>query len=274
MEITCPSGLVFEGRRWNNEDTKLQMDPKLAEAGVLGIKMVERAAGKVVSPGPYPFEPGIPPNLAMMSNADITAAAVGIRAATEPVHEFDAPCQGCAKLVPLTQDLREVEIYPASEDGITHLKTGQPVVKEIDGHIVALKLIRGSEVPQLAQLQAKDEKSVIEIQVCMSIESLTTPDGKVHSELRHIRHYWRSASWALTRGIEETINELEGGPDLYVEFRCNGMLCQREQVTVLPLDMAFFGIDAWRAYRKRKRAAGALSSSSAAPGERRPTPED
>jgi hypothetical protein len=262
-KVTCPSGLEFEARTWNNEDTLTNLDTELAESGLVAVSMVERALGRCIDPGPYPFEAGGRVNLSMVTNADITAAAVQIRAATRQFHDFDTPCEGCSKMQELRQDLKEVEIAPASEEGIEHIRSNAPIARDIDGVTVEFKLIRGHDIPKMAKVQAKDQKAIVETQICMSIASISDPKKpRPINKFEEIRRYWKMANWDFTDAVEGAIDELEGGPDLYIEFCCKTFGCHREQVTLLPLDMAFFGLDHMRRYRRGKQRKRKQASSS------------
>jgi hypothetical protein len=265
-KVTCPSGLEFEARTWNNEDTLVNLDSDVVEGGLVALKMVDRAMGRIVDPGPYPsFEAGGRANLAMVTNADISAAAVQIRAETRAIHSFDVPCEGCAKAAELELDLREVEMLKASDEGIEHIRTGLPVLREIGGVTIAVKLIRGADIPKMAKVQAKDQKAIVETQICMSLAYIRDPKyrgGMEISKFEELRRYWKGANWDFTDAVETAIDEIEGGPDLYIEHTCKRLGCHREQVTMLPLDMGFFGLDHMRRYRRQKRRKKQQSSSS------------
>lgn len=261
--VTCPSGLVFEARTWTNEDTLINLDMELMESGLIGLKMVQRAAGAVLDPGPYPFKEGGEIDCALLTNADLTWAALEIRRKTRNMHNFDINCQGCGALLERTQDLNDVEMLPTSQEGIEHIRTGVPIIRKVEDITVEIKLIRGADLPTMAKLQAKDQKALFELQVCLSIKSIADPRyPRPLSSLDAIRAYWKSSSWAFREALEDDIDDLEGGPDLFVDVRCTKISCHREQVTTIPLDMGFFGIDSLRRYRRHKRRAPKQSSPS------------
>ena len=260
MQITLPSGLSFTAREWELGDQGELLSGLDDEDRVLSIVMLQQVVepGAVIDPGPYHFEVGGDINWNEVTNADITVANFMVRIATDPDVYLQAACASCGSLP--TDDgihvhLPDIEVFPPSDEGMEVIASGSAFPFELestDGTVtVYLRPIRGKHLSLMTRAVREEESAVLEIQMCMSIDRISMPDGKEFKGLVGVRKFFKRQSWSFGKAIEDKVDELFGGADTSVQFRCHKLACGREQEALLPLDPHFYGLS-----RKRKRKGG------------------
>jgi hypothetical protein len=279
MEITCPSGLKLDVRPWNNND---QLE--LIDANNVILRMAEIATLKCIDPGPYSFNAESRPAWSEVSIADMTAANVLIRGITDTgEYDIDRQCSNpsCRIVQGLTIDCKDVHIFPATEEGIQHLRTGAPILKRIRtataGEVeLAIRILRGSHMGELDRYQKQDRRTGLKAQTCLAIQSIRFLEakdakGEPRKEMaspKAIMEFWSGETWSITDLVRDTIEEAEGGPDLIVEWACKEFGCKKEQHTTVPLDPAFYGLDLeGKLVKRHRRYLAARSADSTMPSE-------
>jgi len=254
MRIDCPTGLVIQARPWTLGDQQFLTDEATINQGLLPLKMARCAFQKVLEPGPYHAEPSSDKlDFNEVTVADISVINNLVRRETRATLDFDRPCPYCGKLQPVCVDLREIEIGPASKDGIEHVRNGTPLVVEYQGIKVSLKLMRGMDLPELTKWQEKDVRAMLEIQACMSVDSIMAPGReKPVTGVASIRTFWRKQSWDFGEAVQDAIDQAEGVLDNMYEYKCKN--CRREHLGVLPLDTEFYGVDSLGRRKKRRKS--------------------
>jgi len=271
MIITCPSGLQFHARTWNLGDQGSLIEASIDDSQNVAIRMLELATipNGVVDPGPYSFKEGGNVSWGDVTQVDITTANLEIRKASNPLVPFHQACTRCGKL-PEDQvyiDLRDLEVYPASEEGLNHIRTNVPAnMSLIDSQgrsvTVKVKLLFGRDMAFLSRFQEQEQSRMLEIQAVASIASIEVPgESSPLTTFQDIREYWRQQSWEFGEAVEEKVDGMGGSVDTTVVFRCDDLSCHREQEVPLPLDEKFYGLSG-RHKRRRLRASSATPSAS------------
>lgn len=265
MEVPCPSGLVFQARKWKIGDINTLLSSREDATSSLPLKMVQLAAQSVIEPGPYPFEKGGQIDWEQISHADISVANIAVRcgSGSDTVLLMHPNCAACRRLLidPVEVDLLDLPIYMAREEGRVHLHSGQPIERTVEGHKVWLRAIRGSHMPMMAKLQDQEAELMLEVLTCMSIEAVMPKgrkDGKL-TNLPDIRKFWREQSWGFKEAIEEDVDTLFGGIDMRYSFTCDRISCRVEQEQTVPLDPSFYGLDLESRQSRRVKRSSAKS---------------
>lgn len=262
MYVPCPSGFVFDARKWRLGDIQSLIKRKEDPGGLLPLRMVELAGQTVVDPGPYPFKPDEPIDWRLVSHADIACANIGVRCLSDPLLVIQPNCGACGKL---RQDALEIElldqpIYPASDEGKEHLSTGNPIAIEVQGHSIVLKALRGEGMATMAKLQEQEPEAMLEILTCMGIAAITTVDGKQLNTIPEVRAFVREQDFDFGNAIDTELDVLFGGVDMSYRFTCDHIACRTEQEQTVPLDLRFYGLDPEaRQQRRASRSSGATS---------------
>ena len=263
MQIPCPSGFVFEARHWNLGDQRALLDVKEDADGNLPLKMVSLAAQQVINPGPYKMAVGSPVVWAEISHADIAVANIFIRAGRKPMYLLHPNCANCRKLLsnPVEIDLLDLKVYMASPEGIQHLATDAPIIKETCGATVKLQALRARHLGLMSRLQQEQEQDILEIQTCMHIREISSPQLKAPLvNLPEIREFWKVQDTDFRDEIETATDTLFGGIDQSFTFTCDRLACRTEQKHSVPLDLTFYGLDLDARQSRRAKASLAVSS--------------
>lgn len=256
MKIICPSGFAFDARKWVFGDLK-QLSTKAED--IIFTYLFECAFKEILDPGPYPFHDMKRINVNMLSFADIMAGIIEIRKITKKLYAFSRPCKHCSNVQGLEIDLNEQETVPASAEGIAHLATGEPVLKDVEGdegviHKVYFRILRGQDIPTVTSFTKQDRSSAMDIQTALSIEKIIQgdqPGADPISGVRNIRKFIDKQPIDFKEELDEITADLEGGYDPIVSFTCSE--CRRYQDHILPLDENFFGTDPVRAAKARRK---------------------
>jgi hypothetical protein len=250
--IQLPTGMQLGIRSWNLGDIKHLSETK--QSNILR-GMFLRAVTSIENPGPYSnirTKDDLAKNVDGMLFSDITAALVQIRAKSSNEFEFRQPCEYCAHVNQLTLDLNEHEIYQASEEAIAHITTGKPIQMQVSSILVELKLLRLADFTIIARESKKNKQSILDLQVAMCVSKLV--DGEtVCASLGQVRDYLDRFDFSLINELKNTIDELEGGPEMSVAFDCANPDCRREQEAAFPFDGNFFFPGAEKTKKKSKR---------------------
>jgi hypothetical protein len=226
--------------------------------------MAELASEQVIDPGPYKeLKEGEPVNWDIVSHADLIVSNIIIRAKKDPLVIVQMICAVCRRLPrdPQEIDLEDVDIFMASEEGMSHLQTGKPVHKEIGDVRVGLRALLGQDLPLMAKLQLQEPENMLEVQTCMSIAEINAPGFKKPvTDLHGIRKFWREQSWDFRNEVETAIDGFWGGADTMVRYTCDQVGCEAEQEQSLPLGLSFYGLeDLKRQSRRAKSSSGKKS---------------
>jgi hypothetical protein len=290
MQICCPSGLKFIARRWRIGDQAALLDVKEHQGSSLPKKMLALAAQEVIEPGPYNFHDKLDTNV--LTVADITVGNILIRAGTRRELYLRPTCNVCRRILrePIEYDLNDVgPFYMASMEGVEHIRTGTPVVRKYDNVTVKLRAVRGSDLVEIGKLQEDDPVHMFEHQLVSYIDEIhgpgileavprmnpmggpgLDPNAPLRNKL-HILEYVRSLPWEIRDQIDEDTEELFGGVDTTLSFKCDHPDCLGANEIQVPLDPSFYGLDASsRRLRRRKtsmatRSASELMRSSSSP---------
>jgi len=249
MQVTCPSGLIFEGRPWNRGDQrKLLQESQENESLLLPKRMVEMATVSVIDPGPYSFNAGGLVAWDEVTSVDIVRANVAIRIETDPIYLFQRNCQRCGALTdpPLEVDLREFEMRPASDEGkglIQSRETKSVKLASTEGEVVVhLKPMRSREMVLLGKVQSQDVSALIDGDILMGIDRVTLPGGKEIQGVERINRFLDKQGWGFVPKLEAEVDQLWGWMDTEISWRCKEFSCRCEQKSALPLDLGFYGV--------------------------------
>lgn len=277
MIITCPTGLSFRARKWNLSDVARATEQMEAEEAALRgeknnphsnllLEMCQAAVVGDIQPGPYKLNAAGGINWVYLTNQDLIAALVQIRRMTKPIVEGDFPCKHCRRLQPegVHADLSGVDIYTASPAGIEVIQTGVPYELKAPTTageaVLRIRPVYARDNQQLAALQREEPTRLLEIANCMSVQEIVLPGGKRLTTLPEIRDFYGQQEWDFLQLLDETVEDLFGGPDTSFTWRCAHTDCAMEQRMSLPLDASFWGLGGRR--RKRRK----ISSASTSPG--------
>lgn len=262
MLVRLPSGFSFHARTWELGDQGELLSDIDDDNKVLAISMLRLAAqpGGVEDPGPYPFKSGGDVDWGLVTNADITVANFMIRIETDPDVVLQIACTKCGSLPQgdgIEVHLPDIEVFPPSEAGLSSIQSESPVSlsltdKEGKEATVYLHALRGKHLAGMTRAIRQEESEMLVIQTCVSISRIEVAGrDKPITGLAAIRKYYSEQSWAFGNKIDETLDELYGGADATVNFRCDRLGCMREQEAPLPLDPHFYGLSP-----KKKRKGG------------------
>ena len=244
MLVTCPSGLSFNARKWKIGDRRNLHDQRIIRGGLLMRKMLEAADEGVEDPGPYDFEVGKPVPWANVSLTDIIDALIHIRIQTKPVLDYNEICENCGAKLPVSIDLRDLEITKMSADGKAHLSTGEPHVIDvpINGEEtiaqVKIKMLRGIDMPILTKHYKQDPTTASEVQMVMHIVEITPPGQQTITQFRMIQKFFADQDWDFQTTLDEEIDKLGGGMRTQIDMECRR--CNAEQQGTLPFGGEFF----------------------------------
>jgi hypothetical protein len=273
MQVQCPSGLQFVARPWRIGDQAELLNTKEQLGGMLPKKMLSLAALDVIDPGPYKFTNRI--DVDELSIPDITVGNILIRIGTRKELWLRPTCASCRKILrdPIEVDLTELgPFYMASPEGVDHLKTGVPIQRDYgDGVHARLRAIRGCNLLDISKLQEEDPEHIVEHQLVAYIDEISGP-GTVEAvamtekgaPLRnkpHILRYIRTLPWEIREKIEMDVDELFGGVDTTITFRCDHPECTAMNEVQVPLDLNFYGLD--NSARRSKLRKNSLATRSA-----------
>ncbi|MBM4370115.1 MAG: hypothetical protein FJ098_00575 [Deltaproteobacteria bacterium] len=231
-------------------------------------------------------------DLNKVSHSDITLANIAVRAATPPTTlELEPSCRFCGKGAGVKDvDLRDFTIIPYSQEALEALKTGKGIARQYvlddlsqgpprgsgrakgkakektkettgeskgkgegkgEGDIITVILrdILGADSIQMAKQQGAEPSRAIAIQTCVHIESLQVGSRTI-TGMHPLLQFWKTAPWSFQQQLDQDVDRLFGGVDTSMDFEC--VHCTRKQTTVLPLDMAFFGVDPEKRLRSRQ----------------------
>jgi len=270
-EALLPSGMVLDIRGWCLADQEALLDQK-DDAQALTLRMAELGTIRCLEPGPYGFGANAKPSWSEVSIDDIQAANVLIRAITDDgIFRFDRSCDSCGRKKKLEIAMKDVEIISATEEGKQHLASKQPIVRPVmtakGPAEVDLRILRGQHLPEIAKRGRKDQKLLLRIQHCLSIQSIRFLDSsKPMTSLREILEFWGlpGQPWALGRTVKETLEQAGGGPDLYADWTCDNVFCSgRDQQTLLPLDHRFYGLEMLLSSSRRSKPSSGADSPAA-----------
>jgi len=256
--VECPTGLSFQAHAWNLGHIT-QLISIFDEGADYQARMLALVAGPVVNPGPYELVKGQPISSEAwnkISVADITWGNIAVRRQTKSKLELDISCSQpkCQKINEIALDINDpdYDMVTASEEGIQHIRTGIPIIREVNGVKAEIRLQRGSDFGDIARWQKEEPKAFLEIQQCMQIESIMAPglDQPIKGMLQ-IREFWKHQSWDVAETIENAIDDCSGGVNLEFSFICQH--CGKEQFSYLPLGPEFYGLDTRRLQRRRRR---------------------
>jgi len=259
MLVKCLTGLTFEARPWNLGDIEALLEPTDLESATLQTRMLSLVAGKVTDPGPYRFEVGSPPDVDEMSVSDITLACISIRARTPPKElEPEIPCSSCGDVKVREVRFEDFPVAPYSDEAREALAAGQPVERTYDlgdGKPVRVLLVDslGKDILRAAKYAEGNPVKILAVQNCQHIHSVKQ-GRKEYVGLHEVLQFYRRAPWTFQDALERDIDSLFGGVDTSIEFTCPA--CGLKQTAVLPLDLAFFGLDP---ERRQRRSQGSSS---------------
>jgi len=261
MKIPCPSGLVFEARKWKIGDIAELIGERERFASSLPLKMAELACISTIEQGPYKFTDKV--DFSQVSLPDIAVANILLRVGSNPLLRLQPACEGCRR--PLRDaieiDLSEMPVFMASKEGAEHLRTNAPVQRQYGVHKVALKAVRGSDFKTLAKLQDEEPTYILEYQHVLHIAQVS--GGELKAPLVNvpdIRAWYHEQDISLRAEIDDDIDELWGGVDQSFTFRCDHLGCGLEQSPEVPLDLAFYGLDQGKKQHRRSRRSSAKRS--------------
>jgi len=241
MLIVCPSGLSFEARRWKVEDRKTLLDRK--DTRPVARRMLELVAGAVEDPGPYPtFARGKHPDFLAVANVDIVGALFDLRLQSKPMYLYDRWCERCGAKLELQQDLSLLPRKEPSEDALTHLKTGVPIVRKYGEVEIGFRLTTGADLPLLESATVLAEQLTTNTIMHLAyVQYPGTSEVVQLTELKRIRQWYDNLDdWELLTKIDRDIENIEGGIDLGIRQRCLSDNCRAELNFQLPMDIGFF----------------------------------
>lgn len=253
MLIQCASGLSFHARKWKIGDRRNLHDKRVLRQGLLMRKMLEAVDEGVENPGPYSFEMGKKVPWAKACLTDIIDGLIRIRISTKPMLDYNETCENCGAQIPLSIDLRKLELTSMSEEGKQHLATGEPVEKDIplrapeDGETegdvpkarMKLRMLRGEDMPKVTQHYKQDPTTVQEAQVVMHIKEVLAPGEKEpKTTFQQIQAYYADQDWYFHEAIDDELAAFGGGVMTLVDMACQR--CDAEQQGILPFGAEFF----------------------------------
>jgi hypothetical protein len=225
--------------------------------------------GAVVDPGPYPrlLEGGDVVWDDLLSG-DTFAAMIDLRkisyddGATFTVLDLQCPSGQCPKFdydIDLDVDLVRRDL---DDVGAEHVRSGAPLVCQVDGKQVSFTLATGSTVKRVRKLDAQYPKRmmatrmrsrILSVEGVDPLEIMNWLDGnngasKVYPGLRA----------ADAERLRDAMDQHECGIDTEVELTCEH--CGRKYMINLPFDAGFLAPGIGIAQRKRKRRLGSTSS--------------
>lgn len=244
MLVTCPSGLSFNARKWKIGDRRNLHDQRIIKSGLLMRKMLEAADEGVEDPGPYDFEVGQPVPWIKVSLTDIIDALIHIRIQTKPFLDYDEVCEHCGSKIPVSIDLRELEITKMSSEGKQHLSTKEPHVLNVqlngdeEATQVKLRILLGADMPTITKHYRQNPTTVSEVQMVMHIAEITPPGQKPITQFKKIHDFFAEQDWDFQTVLDEEIDKLGGGMRTRIEMEC--YRCNAEQQGILPFAGEFF----------------------------------
>lgn len=270
-DVRLPSGLVVKMTPLRMADeNRLAQAAKSSENFETVIETVLASRlGAVVDPGPYPrlLEGGDVVWDDLLSG-DTFAAMIDLRkisyddGATFTVLDLQCPSGQCPKFdydIDLDVDLVRRDL---DDVGAEHVRSGAPLVCQVDGKQVSFTLATGSTVKRVRKLDAQYPKRmmatrmrsrILSVEGVDPLEIMNWLDGnngasKVYPGLRA----------ADAERLRDAMDQHECGIDTEVELTCEH--CGRKYMINLPFDAGFLAPGIGIAQRKRKRRLGSTSS--------------
>lgn len=129
-EITCPSGMVLEGREVEIEDLKVFTDKRLAKQSVITgeAALADKLCIRVVDRGPYLFTASKPPWGQEALYGDLFYFLVECRVFTKGKHyDFDVQCpaRSCREMVPWRLPLNKLHVQELCDESRDMIGRGE-----------------------------------------------------------------------------------------------------------------------------------------------------
>lgn len=233
IEVSCPSGLRLRMRGMKVKDEQLFANRKLAQSGRLISELLRVCFEEVLDMGPYSFDG--PPIWDQLLASDRTYALIQVRIASYGSdYEFRVTCDACRHVYGWGVDLDDLDVIPVSEQGIEHVRSGQPIPVELcDGSTVMCRLSTGEDEAYLAGLGAKDEHKILTYSLARRITTLNGKDRfkSIVGELEELPAKVGDDLWNKT-------DDLEGGVETSFDVECPR--CGSDQQVSLPFEAGFF----------------------------------
>lgn len=236
IEITCPSGMRGTVRGLKGKEMNLLSDRKKARSGDLYDDLLKACWLETLDPCIYTFGQDV--NWDQVLVGDRFYTLLQLRQATYPgePYSFKVRCSDreCGRSFEWDLDLDDLPVKKLPEASAEAVKTGQPLVVDVDNHNVSFMLQFGKDEKRLRRRIKNADDGVIAT-LASRIHSVSDSVG---GPVANATAWLEDLEFADMRNLLDAFDEHDCGVETSIEIECP--YCADVQETQLPFEAGFF----------------------------------